>query len=60
MSLKIKNKKSIFTPDTLLSCIYNYYVYESFNTMNEKSKSVKKLGKISEIILLNELVVLKT
>lgn len=44
MSLKIKNKKNIFTPDTLLSYIYNYYVYESFNKMNEKSKSIKNLG----------------
>lgn len=43
MSLKIITKKNIFNPDTLFSCIYNYYVYESFNKMNEKPKCVKKL-----------------
>lgn len=42
MSLKIKNKKNTFNPDTLLSCIYNHYVYESFNKMNEKSKCNEK------------------
>lgn len=42
MSLKIKIKKNISIPDTLLSCIYNY-VYESFYKMNEKSKCNEKI-----------------